>query len=248
MVARAITLLLVTYLGMVPVVLSRVLGPRLPKLWPVPLWLTMAHLWGKICLWLCGARVRVHGTPISKGLMMANHTGWIDIFTLLAAERVVFISKADVAQWPFVGILSRQIGTVYIERKRSQAKAQQVQILDPIRQGYRLVVFPEGTSTDGQRVLPFRTSLFQAVMDTDVPVQPVSVIYHPNAPLPKSFYGWWGSTALGPHLKAVFALASGNVVDVVFHEALDPRDFEGRKALAKACEGQVRDGLTQYLS
>ncbi|MEO1549824.1 MAG: lysophospholipid acyltransferase family protein [Pseudomonadota bacterium] len=240
---RAVTLVVVTYVGMVPVLISRWVEPRGRS----PVWLTMAHLWGKVCLWLCGARVRREGVPIDTGLLMSNHTGWIDIFALLAAERVVFVSKAEVARWPVVGPLSRQIGTVYIERRRSQAKQQQSQLLTPLGEGRRVVLFPEGTSTDGQRVLPFRSSLFAAAQEAGCLVQPVSVVYHARAPLPPSFYGWWGDMALGPHLKAVFALASGNRVDVVFHPALDPAEFPDRKALAAACEDVVRAGLTQRL-
>ncbi len=244
MMLRATILIFVTYFGMIFVVLFNLIERIAP--------LGVAHritcLWGRICLSLCGLRLQAVGTPMTHhGAIVSNHAGWIDIFTLLTADRVYFVSKAEVARWPVVGILSRQIGTLYIERRRSATKVQAGQMADRLRAGDRLCFFPEGTSTDGRRVLPFRTALFSGLMDEDLRdeiwVQPVTLDYRPAAGLPDAFYGWWGDMGLGPHLKAVFALSSGGVVRVVHHPPLRVADFQDRKALARACEQAVRSGL-----
>ncbi|MEM7614514.1 MAG: lysophospholipid acyltransferase family protein [Pseudomonadota bacterium] len=248
MILRGLALVLLTYFGMIFVLLFNLIERALP--------LGISHriicLWGRICLRLCGLRLVRQGTPMQGGgAIVANHASWIDIFTLLAADQVYFVSKADVARWPVVGVLSRQIGTVYIERKRTEAKQQEAQLRARLEAGDKLCFFPEGTSTDGQRVLDFRSTLFAAFMaeglrDT-LSVQPVSVIYHPPEGLPPAFYGWWGAMGLGSHLSAVFALSRGGIVEVVHHAPLAASDYPDRKALAAACEAAVRCGVETAL-
>ncbi|MEM1264816.1 MAG: lysophospholipid acyltransferase family protein [Pseudomonadota bacterium] len=206
-------------------------------------WYGLVRVWGRLNLLLCGLTLRRSGAPDPAAqAIVANHAGWLDIFTLLAADRVFFVSKAEVRAWPVVGPLSRQMDPVYIDRRRQAAKAHGEEIARRLADGDRLCLFPEGTSTDGRRVLPFRSTLF-AVFTPEMRVQPVSIVYRPRPGLPESFYGWWGNMALGPHLKAVFALSSGGVVDVVFHPSLLAAEYPSRKALARAAEERVRDGL-----
>lgn len=248
LVLRALALFLLTYFGIVFVVLFNLLE----RVWPLGMAHRLICLWGRICLWLCGLRVNAIGEPMKGGgAVVANHAGWLDIFTLLTADRVYFVSKAEVASWPLVGWLSRQIGTVYIDRRRTAAKRQQSQLHERLLAGDRLCFFPEGTSSDGRRVLPFRSTLFSAFMTPelrpDLQVQPVSIVYRPKPGLPASFYGWWGDTALGGHIRNVFALSHGAVVDVIHHPPLRAADFPDRKALSAACEKAVRDGVESRL-
>ena len=210
-------------------------------------------LWGAICLALCGLRLERRGAPMSHdGIVVSNHIGWIDIFTLMKADHVFFVSKAEVAKWPVVGILSRQIGTMYIERNRTQAKRQEALLAARLRRGDRLCFFPEGTSTDGQRVLAFRTSLFAAVLSPEMRdrlwVQPVSVVYHPPPGLPRDLYGWWGTMPLGSHVRSILALSVGGVAEVIHHPPLRAADFDDRKALGAACEAAVREGVETALA
>ena len=244
MVLRGAALVLVTYFGMIFVLLFNLIERWLP----LGVSIRLVRLWGKICLWLCGLRLRRKGAPMAHdGALVANHSGWLDIFTLLSADEVYFVSKAEVARWPVVGILSRQIDPVYIERKRSAAKEQERQLLDRLERGHRLCFFPEGTSTDGRRVLPFRSTLFAAFMGEGMQarmwIQPVSVIYRPREGLPRDFYGWWGDMALGGHIGGVFALSSRAEVEVLFHAPLKVADYTDRKALAEALEARVRAGV-----
>ncbi|MSU90210.1 1-acyl-sn-glycerol-3-phosphate acyltransferase [Rhodobacteraceae bacterium 2CG4] len=249
MALRLLALFAVTYAGIVFVVLFNLLERLAP--------LGVAHritcLWGRICLSLCGVRVRRVGRPMThRGAVVANHAGWIDIFALLAADRVYFVSKAEVAGWPLVGWLSRQIGTVYIDRRRTAARRQRDQLAERLLAGDRLAFFPEGTSSDGRRVLPFRSTIFAAfetpALRKALWVQPVTLVYHPAPDLPRSFYGWWGEMGLKEHLTAVFALSRGAEVEVIHHAPLRVDAYPDRKALARACEAAVRRGMEQALA
>ncbi|GMG81327.1 hypothetical protein LNKW23_05400 [Paralimibaculum aggregatum] len=205
-----------------------------------------ARAWSRLGLALLGLRHRVEGTPIGRGAMVANHCSWIDILTLRACRLVYFVSKADVAEWPGVGFITRVTGTVFIERKRTEAKRQEAVLLERIAADQVLCFFPEGTSTDGLRVLPFKSSLFSAFFHDGhaepVLVQPVSVRYHPGPGLPAALYGWWGSMGFEEHIWQIACRSRGGLAEVIFHAPVRPDDFANRKALAAACHAAVAKG------
>lgn len=194
-----------------------------------------------------GLKLEVQGTPDPAArAFVANHSGWPDIFTLSAAHPVNFVSKSEVARWPGIGLVARGTGTLFIERRGSQAAAQRDAIAARIAAGDRLLFFPEGTSTDNRRVLPFRPSLFAAFFDPAFQghkVQPVSVIYTAPEGTDPRLYAWWGDMDFAPHFLTVLGLPRQGKVEVVFHPALDPHGHGDRKALARAAEEQVRAGL-----
>ena len=201
---------------------------------------------------ILGLRYSIQGEPMrERGAIVANHASWLDIFTLNACQRIYFVSKSEVSRWPGIGWLARATGTVFIARDPRQAKAQQQVFEDRLRAGHRLVFFPEGTSTDGLRVLPFKPTLFQAFythgLDQAMHIQPVSVVYHaPKGEEPR-YYGWWGEMAFGPHfLKSLSTLRQGRV-EVVFHDPVAVDAFPSRKELARHCERAVRAGLESRL-
>jgi len=202
---------------------------------------------------IMGIRYRVSGRPMRlKGAVVANHASWLDIFTLNACQRVYFVSKSEVARWPGIGWLARATGTVFIARDPRKAKDQQRVFEDRLRAGHRLVFFPEGTSTDGQRVLPFKPTLFQAFythgLDHTMHIQPVTVVYLPPKGEEPRFYGWWGDMEFGPHfLKSLAALRQGRV-EVIFHDPVAVDAFASRKELARHCEDTVRRALEARLA
>jgi 1-acyl-sn-glycerol-3-phosphate acyltransferase len=204
-----------------------------------------------IALRILGLPLRRDGMPMpGQGAMVCNHVSWLDILVLNAARPVYFVSKAEVAAWPGIGLLARVTGTVFIERDRRAARMQKLLFEARLRAGHRLMFFPEGTSTDGQQVLPFKSTLFEAFFAPELRdflhIQPVSLIYHaPNGQDPR-FYGWWGDMALGPHLLRVLAQPRQGRVELVFHPALRLSESPGRKALAQQCEGLVRQGLERH--
>lgn len=186
-----------------------------------------------------------------KGAVVANHASWLDIFTLNARKRVYFVSKSEVEGWPGIGWLARATGTVFITRDPKQARAQQEIFEARLKAGHKLLFFPEGTSTDGRQVLPFKPTLFQAFFAEGLKeilwVQPVSVIYHAPEGEDARFYGWWGDMDFGTHLIKTLAAKRPGGVEVVYHAPVKVAHFKGRKALALHCEKAVRQGVSDYI-
>ncbi len=188
-----------------------------------------------------GAVMRGHGAVV------ANHVSWLDIFALNACQRIRFVSKSEVAGWPAIGWLARATGTVFIRRDAKEARAQTGLLARHLAVGERLLFFPEGTSTDGVRVLPFKPTLFAALfqgdLDDALTVQPVTVVYRAPSGEPAPFYGWWGDMGFGAHLLKVLAARRQGSVRVIFHPPVRVADFADRKALACHCETAVRGGF-----
>jgi len=194
---------------------------------------------------IMGMELSVSGTPMTgPGAVVANHSSWLDIFALNASKRIYFVSKSEVARWPGIGWLARATGTVFIERTPARARAQTEVFQQRLLAGHKLLFFPEGTSTDGLQVLPFKTTLFEAFFAPDlkrrISVQPVAVIYRAPAGTDARFYGWWGSMGFGSHLLAALAPARPGGVRVVYCPPLAVAAYKDRKALAAACEAAVR--------
>ena len=181
-----------------------------------------------------------------SGGMVANHASWLDIFSINALDRVYFVAKSEVARWFGIGWLARATGTVFVERRATAAKRQEEEFLGRLKAGHKLLFFPEGTSTDGIRVLAFKPTLFSAFFDTsliDVWIQPITQIYTAPTGYDHRYFGWWGNAEFGPHFQNVLAATGGGRVEVIFHEPLKVSDFEDRKSLALKAEQMVRLGL-----
>lgn len=208
-----------------------------------------------VCALACralGLGRRMRGRPMAgAGAYVANHVSWLDIFVLNAGKRLYFVAKSEVAGWPGIGWLARATGTVFIARDPRQAAVQTRLFEDRLRAGHRLLFFPEGTSTDGRRVLPFKTTLFQAFQSDRlrdvVQIQPITLVYHAPAGADLVFYGWWGSMALGPAILSVLAAPRQGWVEVIYHTPLKVADYPDRKALASMAEILVRSGLPPAL-
>jgi lyso-ornithine lipid O-acyltransferase len=187
----------------------------------------------------------VRGAPmVGGGAIVANHSSWLDVFALNAADRVYFVAKSEVAGWPGIGFLARATGTLFIRRKVTEAKRQQELFEQRLQGGHRLLFFPEGTSTDALRILPFKSTLFAAFLTDhlkrDLRIQPVTVVYHAPPGQDPRHYGWWGDMDFAPHLLITLAARVQGRVEVVFHPPLRAADYADRKSLAAACEAAVR--------
>ena len=197
-----------------------------------------------------GMRFATEGTPMPHtGAAVANHSSWLDIFALNAPQRIYFVSKAEVASWPGIGWLARATGTVFIERRRTEAARQKAIFEERLVAGHHLMFFPEGTSTDGRTVAPFKPTLLAAFFDEaqahDRFIQPISVIYHAPADEPDRFYGWWGDMSFEEGLLRVLAVQRPGGVTIVFHDPVRVAGFTDRKSLAKALEDTVRSRVPQ---
>ncbi len=212
----------------------------------------IAHLFFRIVLRVIGIEMRHSGRPMQgAGVLAANHSSWLDIVALNAAMPLVFVAKSEVAGWPGIGFMARAAGTLFVRRDRAAAQAQVAQLRDRLKAGEKLVLFPEGTSTDGQRVLPFKATLFAALCDDrmredGLEVQPVSVIWTAPPGQDPRFYGWWGGMDLGPHLLAVLAAPRQGQVRLVFHPPIPLAPGTDRKSLARAAEVSVRSGTERF--
>ena len=197
---------------------------------------------------ISGMRFITSGAPMPEhGAIVANHSSWIDIFALHTAKRIYYVSKAEVRGWFGIGWLARATGTIFINRIRGDAKTQEQIFRDRLTLGHKLLFFPEGTSTDAMHVLPFKTTLFAAFFDPalrdTLSVQPVSVIYRAPEGKEPTYYGWWGEMSFGWHLVKVLGAGRQGSAEVIYHPPLRVADYPDRKALARACEDAVRQGM-----
>ena len=136
---------------------------------------------------ILGLGLTTRGAPMrQKGAVVANHASWLDIFALNAVQRGYFVAKSEVGGWAGIGWLARATGTVFIARKGTEAKRQQALFEQRLRAGHKLIFFPEGTSTDTVRVLPFKSTLFAAFythgLDHILHIQPVLSLIHISEP------------------------------------------------------------------
>ena len=208
------------------------------------------HITVFVCRWalrLMGLRYTMRGVPMTGlGAMVANHSSWLNIFTLNAGSPLYFVSKSEVSRWPGIGWLARGTGTMFVVRDRKHARARTELMQERLLAGHKLLFFPEGTSTDGLQVLSFKSTLFAAFFAEDlrdeIAVQPVSVIYHAPPGESDRFYGWWGDMNFGGHLLHTLSAARHGGVEVIYHPPIPVSQAENRKTLAFEAETQVRDG------
>ena len=221
------------------------------------------HRYHRFVCRLFGMRISVIGKSVDGGVLItANHAGWLDIPILSAVAPVSFVAKSEVGQWPFFGTLARLQRTIFIRRERAKAADDRDNIRRRLREGDALVIFPEGTSSDGNRVLPFRSGLLSAAelslgedrshRAVHAPVQPVSIAYVGLHGMPmgretRPFFAWYGDMELVPHLWESFKTGPIDVI-VEFHRAVTIDEAGGRKELAARCEAAVRAGVVRALA
>ena len=216
---------------------------------------TIPHLYHRILCALIGVRIREVGrrSADSPALILSNHVSWLDICVISALSPVVFVAKREVAGWPVFGWLAKLQRTIFINRQaRHQTGAATKEIAGRLLGGDAVVLFAEGTSSDGIRVLPFRSSLVGAVHHalgssthhTHITVQPMSLAYVSLSGVPlgrglRERVAWYGDADLIPHLLRV--LSSGAVdVTVSWGEANAYDMSADRKAIARDAEQSVR--------
>lgn len=202
-----------------------------------------------LCLFTMGLKLRVSGQIMKGGgAIVSNHASWLDIFVLNARKQVYFVAKAEIADWPVASWFAKIAGTVFIKRDRREAAAQVEVFRERLEAGHKLLFFPEGTSSDSRRVLPFKTTLFAAFfaesLRTIMRIQPVTLIYRAPDGRDPRFYGWWGDMEMGPSLLTVLAQPRQGEVEMVYHEPIEVSEFADRKALAAYCEATVRAPLS----
>ncbi|HKY17295.1 MAG TPA: lysophospholipid acyltransferase family protein [Rhizomicrobium sp.] len=220
---------------------------------------TFPHRYHRVVAALFGMHIKVAGKPVTgEGvLMVANHTSWLDIVIFSAAAPISFIAKSEVASWPFFGTLARLQRTVFVERQRRSSTGQTRDVIrDRLLEGDALVLFPEGTSHDGNTVLPFKSALLGAAEarlagGQHVKVQPISVAFTGLHGVPmgrenRPLFAWYGDMEMVPHLWEALLAGPLDVV-VQFHEPLS-LDRMDRKTLAARAQKIVQTGQAQALA
>ncbi|CAP54781.1 putative 1-acyl-sn-glycerol-3-phosphate acyltransferase [Gluconacetobacter diazotrophicus PA1 5] len=234
-------------------------------------------IWGMLCRLLSldirvigtragtvgGARARARGErPV---IYVSNHASWLDVPVLGTVLPSVFVAKGDIGNWPIMGTVSRIGRTIFVSRQRSTTGRERDEMVGRLINGDNLVLFPEGTSSDGARVLPFMSAFFAIAKmpalrkgaDTQPPmltyapgmaplIQPVSLVYDRLDGLNvnrhrRAVFSWYGDMDLAPHVWQLAQWRSMRAT-VMLHPALDPDDFPSRKALAQAAWNAVAEG------
>ena len=184
------------------------------------------------------------GTPLkAAGFIAANHVSWLDIFVANSRVPIYFVAKSEVRTWPMIGIFARGTGTIFIDRKAREAGRQRDMLKSHLALGHRLLFFPEGTSTDGQRVLPFKSTLFAAAIEQEAEVQALSMRYHAPTGKRVDFYGWYAEMGFMESFFEILATAQNGAVELRFHPPISTNKSSDRKRLAKEMEEVIRSDL-----
>ncbi|MES2493891.1 MAG: lysophospholipid acyltransferase family protein [Pseudomonadota bacterium] len=193
---------------------------------------------------IVGVRIRITGTPLRRDVVfVANHVSWIDIPAMAAASGTAFVAKAEVAAVPIVGWLARLNRTVFVKREARLNVAGHINDLrEALADNWAVTVFPEGTTTDGQSLLPFKTAMLN-VLEPPPPgvlVQPVLLDYGAMA----QWAGWAGDETGAANARRILARAGTFMLTLHFLEPFSPIDFPGRKAIAALARQRIEQALT----
>ncbi len=207
---------------------------------------------------ILGIRVAVRGrlAPARPLLIVGNHTSYLDIEVLGSLVPGSFVAKAEIANWPLFGWLAKLQRSIFIERRSAKAREHKDEIEKRLLEGEVLILFPEGTSDDGNRTLPFRSALFgvaeRRIEGEPLSVQPVSLAYTRLDGMPmgrsfRPFFAWYGDMVLPAHLWRMLGLGV-LTAEVIFHEPVTVERFGTRKALAEHCWRVVSAGQSTLLA
>jgi len=207
---------------------------------------------------IIGLKVVAHGNPAGDGprLIVANHVSWTDILALTSLRPLVFLAKSEVANWPVLGLLARLQGTIFVERgNRREIPLVNARLAERLGAGDDVVIFPEGTSSDGSAILKFNAAHFAMLRDlqgdADRPIPltlaPAAILYavpgaDPSRRAGRVDVGWYGDMTFLPHLWRLMK-RGGVICHIFFGEAVEIAGRD-RKALAEAAESSIRRLLT----
>jgi lyso-ornithine lipid O-acyltransferase len=220
----------------------------------LPGWGFIASNYYRVLCSLLRIRVRVNGEPVRNraALFVSNHVSWADILVIGSMAPVAFVAKREVRDWPLVGVTAELQRTVFVDRTRRHQTLESVsQIVKRLAGGISVVLFAEGTSSDGNRVLPFRSALLGAVEDAasgggsaNILIQPMSITYIGQHGIPmgrqrRPLVAWYGDLEFLPHIKTFIERGAVDAV-VSFGEPVPVNSTTDRKAVTRQLENAVR--------
>lgn len=212
----------------------------------------LPRIWARSIISAMGIRIVVTGETCKDRpvFYIANHSSYLDILMLTAVTDARFISKASVADWPLFGLLAKIQGTIFINRSRGETKKQTNELVDRLQSGDNLILFAEGTTSDGNRILPLKSSLLDVARHAKA-VQPVTIAFtsldkNPIGRTFRYFYAWIGDESLVPHLMRIVMQGEMEIM-ISFYEPVYT-GLDNRKALAQTVEITMREGLNRALN
>ena len=192
--------------------------------------------WCRDSLAALEVKVTVDGIPPTSGLLISNHLSYLDILVYSSVLSCGFVSKAEVGRWPFFGQFAKYGGSIFVEREdRAALRDANHQVVEYLKRGIAVVLFPEGTTTDGSQILRFHSSMLQPAIYAGVPVTPCAISYELSDG-DEQEVAWWGDMTLAPHF---LKLAGKRMIraTVAFGDPLSVS--EGRKALSDTARERV---------
>jgi 1-acyl-sn-glycerol-3-phosphate acyltransferase len=167
-------------------------------------------IFGRSACRILGVRLEVHGTPApAPAFVVSNHLSYLDIVVLAACMETIFVSKAEVDDWPLIGVATRSMDTIFVQREQKRGlPSVNRQIRAALDRGDRVLVFPEGTSTNGAQLRRFKASLLAPATEGDLPVHYASLTYRTASGDPPASEAvcWWGEMEFAPHLLGLLGL------------------------------------------
>ena len=251
--ARAIFKLVLFALWSIPLVTAQsifLMFNRGPLAYKIP------RLWHRGLCSVFGLDVKIVGVPLPvlrPVMFVSNHVSYLDILAMGSRLEASFVAKNDVAKWPIFGFLSTLQQTAFISRNSRDALKEKHSLQSYLKAGKSIILFPEGTTNNGEMVLPFKSSLFSLALehqrtDGQLMIQPFTLRVVPK-PGPRGVsgaadYDWPFDdfTPMPVHLMK-FAGGPGCVLELVFHHPIDPKNYDDRKILSRTCQTMIVDGL-----
>ncbi len=199
--------------------------------------------WSRIVLDALGISLRVYGTVPASGVLAGNHLSYLDILTYGAVTPAVFVGKQELRSWPVLGFITRSGGTIYVDRKSPRSAAAANRAMDQaLAEGLPVVLFPEGTSSAGEQVLPVQSPLFQAPVQRNEPIWTAAIAYSIDGSLRGTgqHVCYWGGMTFGPHILRLLQLGR---VSADLHIASEPIHATDRRTAAALCQRSMDELL-----
>ena len=224
---------------------------------PKALFFTVIKIYFRGLVLIFGIKINYTGKALTKNtLFISNHTSYLDIVILGSKLNALFVAKSEINNWPIINKLTKIAKTIFINRQDLRKAGNQVnKISNELYSGYNIIIFPEGTSNDGNKVLPFKSSLFEIIKSKkleDFKIQPVSISYCSMDGIPinrffRPFFAWYGGMDLTTHAWNFFGLGNCEI-KLNFHKARTFSSFKNRKDASKYCFDVISDQVTKDLN
>ena len=243
-------LLLILNILFIMILLSIIFG----KIFPIiKNWLPV--IFYRLLIWLLSIKIDFEGdfkSSINYNLLVSNHISYLDIPILGTMFPLRFVAKSEIEHWPILGFLSKLASTVFIKRVRLDSLFQKNKIFNLLSDGERLLIFPEGTTSDGNRVLPFKSSLFSALENRSFIIQPLIIFYSDLNGIPinrwlRPLIAWYGDMDLIPHLSILKNVKSIKA-KIIYLKPVNTKNFSNRKELSYYLEQKIQEAYSLALS